>query len=121
MALVVSKKNIGAEDGSAVLFTYDNLDELDLAPAGFEAPEYANKSVQVVGTFGTATIIIQGSNDGTNWVTLSDPQGTAISKTAAFIEQILENTRFVRPLVSTGAGADLDVFFVAQRSSSLRS
>lgn len=71
----------------------------------FEAPDAADRSVQITGTFGSGgTIVIQGSNDGTNYVTLTDPQGNAISKTSAGIEQIEEITRYIRPLVSAGDG-----------------
>ena len=42
--------------------------------------------------------------DGTNWQTLTDPQGNVISKTSASIEAITEATRFVRPRVSAGDG-----------------
>lgn len=63
------------------------------------------RSIQFAGTFGAGgTIVLQGSNDGTNYVTLTDPQGTAISKTAAAIEQIEEVTRYIRPFVSAGDG-----------------
>lgn len=70
-----------------------------------EMPEAADRSVQITGTFGSGgTIVIQGSNDGTNYVTLTDPQGNALSKTSAAIEQIEEITRYVRPLVTAGDG-----------------
>lgn len=66
---------------------------------------YPDRSVQFFGTFGVGgTIVLEGSNDGTNWETLTDPQGNAISKTAKALEQILEHTRFVRPRVSAGDG-----------------
>lgn len=120
MALVITPQNIGKEDGSAKLVKYDNLDELDTAADPFEWVEWADKSVQVIGTFNGGTVVIEGSNDGTNWVTLSDPQGNALSKTAAFLEQILEATRYVRPRVSAGTGVDLDVFFVLRRASGMR-
>jgi hypothetical protein len=120
MALVITPENIGSKDGSAMLVKYDNLDELDTTPAPFEWVEWADKSVQVIGNFNAGTIVIEGSNDGVNWATLTDPQGNALSKTTAFIEQILEATRYVRPRVSAGAGVDLDVFFVLRRASGMR-
>lgn len=65
----------------------------------------ADRSVQISGTFGSGgTVVIEGSNDGTNYVTLTDPQGNAISKTSASIEQIEEITRYIRPKVSAGDG-----------------
>lgn len=67
--------------------------------------DWADYSVQFQGTFGTGgTIIFEGSNDGTNYVTLTDPQGNAITKTAAAIEQVEEAVRYVRPRVTAGDG-----------------
>jgi len=40
-------------------------------------------AVQVTGTFGGATIALQVSNDGTNFVTLKDGTGSDITFTAA--------------------------------------
>ena len=83
-----------------------------------EMVEANDKSVQIAGTFGSATVVLQGSNDGTNWATLADPQGTAISKTAAAIEQVLEHTRYIRAVTSGGTGTDIDVtvFMRGQRN-----
>lgn len=64
-----------------------------------------DRSVQIEGTFDSATVVLQGSNDGTNWYTLTDPQGNAISKTSAALEQISEATRYIRPSVSSAGGS----------------
>ena len=73
--------------------------------APVEMPGSADRSIQFLGTFGAGgTIVLEGSNDGTNYVTLTDPQGNAISKTAAAIEAVLELTRWVRPRVTAGDG-----------------
>ena len=73
--------------------------------SSWEGPDCADRSVAVTGTFGTGgSITIQGSNDGTNWFALTDPQGNAITKTAAALEQITEITKFVRPIVTAGDG-----------------
>jgi len=72
----------------------------------------ADRSVQIEGTFGGATITVQGSNDGTNWQTLTDPQGNAISTTAAKLEQIEELTRYVRVISSGGTGTNVNVNMV---------
>jgi hypothetical protein len=67
-------------------------------------PNRADRSVQVTGTFGGGTIVIEGSLDGTNYVTLTDPQGNSLSKTAAFLEAISEAVRYIRPRVTAGDG-----------------
>lgn len=83
-----------------------------------EHADFGDRCVQITGTFGAGgTIVIEGSNDGTNYVTLTDPQGNAISKTAAAIEAISENTRYVRPRVTAGDGStDLAVTLFARRN-----
>ena len=65
---------------------------------------YADRSVQVFGTFGGASVVIEGSNDGTNWAVLTDPQGNDLSISSAKIEQILEVCLFLRPRISGGDG-----------------
>lgn len=69
----------------------------------------ADRCVQITGTFGGATVLVEGSNDGTNYATLSDPQGNAISKTSAGIEQIEEVTRYIRCSTSGGSGSTITV------------
>ena len=75
----------------------------DGAPIQFGA--FTDRSIQFVGTFGAGgTIVLEGSNDGVNYVVLTDPQGNNISKTSASIEAISEATRYVRPRVTAGDG-----------------
>lgn len=77
---------------------------------------FGDKSVQVTGTFGGATINIQGSNDGgATWANLADPQGTAIAISAAGIEQVLEYTEQIRPIVVGGAGVSVNVYLTARK------
>ena len=66
---------------------------------------YADGSIEFTGTFGAGgTIVLQGGNIPGNYYTLTDAQATAISKTAAALEQIAEVCRFVRPNVTAGDG-----------------
>lgn len=86
-------------------------------------PIQPDKTVHVFGTWDNATLVIQGSNEEgipTAPVTLTDPQGNAISKTVNnFVEVILENTAQIRPKTSGGQGAtDLTVIIVAKGESS---
>lgn len=64
----------------------------------------SDRSVQIAGTADSSTTVLQGSNDGTNWKTLTDPQGNAISTATSLIEQVMELTRYIRPS-SSGGGA----------------
>ena len=56
-------------------------------------------------SFGSGgTCLIEGTNDGTNWYTLTDPQGVALSITTAGIYQVIQVTLKMRPRVSAGDG-----------------
>jgi hypothetical protein len=90
-------------DQDAILYTWV-LTNTNSDGAPITAHEYGDRTVQFTGTFDSATVVIEGANVGT-YTTLTDPQGNALSKTAAAIEQIMEIPRFVRPNSSGGAGS----------------
>lgn len=81
--------------------------------------EFADRSVQVYGTFGGATVTMQGSNDlgpvPTNWNTLTDLQGNALAFTVAGLEMVAEPTCWIRPVVTGGVGASLNVQMFLRR------
>lgn len=88
--------------------------------AAIKAPQFADRSVQVYGTFGAAgNLRVEGSNDGgTTWATLADPQGNALDITAAKIEQLLELTAQIRFRVTAGDGTtSLTVAFFGRRQT----
>lgn len=78
----------------------------------FSAQSVANlpdKTVTVTGTFGTGgTVTILGSNDDTStgtFIGLTDPQGNTISFTADGVETIMENTRWIKPQITSGTSS----------------
>ena len=97
------------------IVTWETLTNANTSGSAVQMPQGADRSVQFVGTFDSATVKLQGSNDGVNYHSLTDPQGNAIEKTAAAIEQITEITRYIKP-VTTGGGAsqDVDVFLLVK-------
>jgi hypothetical protein len=80
-----------------------------------EMTGWADRSIQVTGTFGGATVNIEGSNNGTNWSLLTDPQGNNIALTSAKIEQVMEITRYIRPSVSGGSGTSINIITLVRR------
>jgi len=84
----------------------------------FEGFDWADASVQITGTFGVGgSINMTGSNDGTNYVVLTDPQGNAITKTSAAVEQVSEGVKSFRPAVTAGDGStSLTVTMYARRN-----
>ncbi len=68
---------------------------------------FADKSVQVEGTFGAGgSIAVEGTNDGNvlHYRQLTDPQGTTIAIASAGIKAITEAVIWVRPHVTAGDG-----------------
>ena len=108
-------------DGSVLVYTFSGLNSTDTTGAAIPAAEWADRTVQVTGTFDTSTVVWEGSNDGTNYVTLTDPQGNACSFTAAGLEQVIELTQFARPRVTAGgASTDLTVIALCRRPNNMR-
>lgn len=91
--------------------TYTAMGNADTGTA-FDSYSLKDKTVQAAGTFASAVVTIQGSNDGTNWSTLTDPAGNALTFSSAGIKVILENPKQIRPTTSGGSGSDIDVIFM---------
>jgi hypothetical protein len=92
-------------DGSVMLLTWTGL-----AAAGDigDTQSYANygdKTFICAGNFsGGATVVIEGSNDGINWATLSNRQGTAMTFTGLGMNTSQDKPIFVRPRLTAGTG-----------------
>lgn len=92
-------------DGSVITVVYADMANGDVgAPIDF--PEWADRSVHVEGSpFGTnGTLEWQGSNDGSNYRALTDPQGNALDIQSNKVESISEMTNYQRPAVTDGDG-----------------
>jgi len=93
----------------AILLTWEALGNADQGGA-YTLPFAADITVQAIGTFGSATVRLQGSNDGTNWFNLTQKGGTtAIALTSAGGAAVNENPAYIRPATSGGTGTDVDV------------
>ena len=80
------------------------------------APHLPDKTISAHGTWGSATLVVQGSDDGTNYFTLNDSrgEGNAVSLTADNIVTILENPRYIQVKTTGGTGTSLTVTITAQ-------
>src|SRR5262245_36384796 len=101
-----TKANTTWENEHCLVITWTGLLQGDDGEP-VELPSFADRSVQLIGTFTTGTLIIEGSNEASpaTYATLNDPQGNALSNTSEKIEGILEITRWIRPRVSGGNGS----------------
>jgi len=96
------------------LVKWENLQMGDIGrPVSY--PTYTVRSVQVVGTFGGASMLLEGSNMPTSptYVGLLNPWYGMINLSEAGLKAVLENTYWVRPRIMGGdATTDLDVYFL---------
>lgn len=69
-----------------------------------QSAHFSDKTVQVSGTLSGASVIIEGSNDGTNWYPCSDLQGDLINIVSPGLTLVAENPLYIRPNVSGGGG-----------------
>lgn len=123
MATVTPTVNndVAKDGGSVISFTWAlTTADFDGAPA--DIPAYPDRTWQVVGAFGgTGILLPQGSNDGTNWATLSNLASTPVSISAAGLVGTAERTSKVRPILNpVGVGATVTVTLIARRATPLR-
>ncbi len=81
------------------------------------SPGNPDRAVQVSGTFGGATMTLQGSCQATPtvWATLHDPSGADLAFTAAGLKAVLENPTHIRAnLTAVGVGASIAVNMVSR-------
>lgn len=113
MATIAVAKTSGQAQNPTYL--WETLTETNLDGAGIEIADSADRSVQVTGTFGGTSVAMQGSNDGgTTWAPLLDAFGAAVVFTAAGLKQIMTLAKEIRPLLTGGAGTDVDVTVFAK-------
>jgi len=90
--------------GDTVVIAWPALATTDTGfPAKYGA--HADRTVQFGGTWGAGgAAVLEGSNDGVTYHTLTNPQGDPISASAAALFAVAEATKFVRPRVTGGDG-----------------
>lgn len=89
--------------GAAFLNTWQVLLAGDEG-APISGAQYTDKSMQVSGIFGGASVSLQGSNDGVNWSVLHDTQGNSLTASTSKLAVVAEATRYVKPVVTGGDG-----------------
>jgi hypothetical protein len=78
---------------------------------------YSDRSVQVTGNFGGASVTIGGSNDGETYHALSDLSGEPLTLTAGALKQVVELPVFIKPRVFGGDGStNIKVILSGRRS-----
>jgi hypothetical protein len=112
MATITPTKNPANPHHDLAIWT--PVTEADTA-AGTQLLGNGDRTVQVLGTFGSATVVWHGSLDGTNYAPLQDAEGDAISFTSAGIKTILEAAPYIKPVISGGTSQSLTLLAAAGR------
>ena len=123
MATIAPARTLLDDDGSVVKFVWQNLNAANNVGAAIAFTQWADRSVQVIGTFNSTGIMLwEGSNDGGNsWFTLTDPQGNPINKASSALEAVTEIVQFARPnITNAGVATDLTVAAVLRRANPMR-
>lgn len=105
LTAVVVPRNLSYRGVSVTQWT--NLSTTNVDGGWLELPRFTDRSIQVSGTFGAGgTVTIQGTNEPgqTNPVALTDQAGVTLALTAASLKIVLQNSTFIRPLVTGGDG-----------------
>lgn len=109
---------VSAMSGEVRTITWTGVSTADTATAvgPYNAGKGAIRSAVTFGaTFGGATAVLQGSIDGVTYATLTDLAGNAVSATAAKVQEFSSSCMYFKPVVSGGAGDDVDIV-LAMRS-----
>jgi len=79
-----------------------------------EVPTWVSHiSIQATGTFNSETLMLQGSNDGTNYADITNLNTSEFSFTAAGILGYIP--RYLRPSFSGSSGGDVDVTLLMRK------
>src|ERR1051326_4103317 len=102
-------------DRGTMTITWSNIGDSDTCTAATGA-RWPDKTVSVRGTFSSATVVIQGSDDNSNWVPLNDSrgEGNSLSFSSADIRTVTENPTYIRPSSTGGSSSSTTVVLVCR-------
>lgn len=94
-------------DEGVVIYTWADLDS-GTSDTGAPAllSDEGDVDVQLTGTLSGSAVVMQGSNDGTNWSAITMAPTPLV---AATISRLGQRAKFIRPSITGGTGADLVV------------
>lgn len=88
-------------------------------PISFAGNGMGSVSVQVTGTWGAGgALVIEGSNDGVTYFTLTDLANAALSLSANALKTLSDAPAYIRPRVTAGDGTtNLTVVIAIQKAA----
>lgn len=105
--------------GNCYLHFYEALTTANHTGVAFSLPGATERTFHAFGTWGGATLSIEGSMDGTNYAILKNRAGTAASLTADGVLDVYSNALYIRARLTTvGVGADVDCYVLSRKRAS---
>jgi hypothetical protein len=103
-------------DGAVITFTWGPFtNNTDVGTAMGHA-EYSYRTYIVTGDFASGgSVVLEGSNDGTNWVALTNRQGTAMVFTAPGMNTSQDMPMFARPRMTAGTSTGITIIAACHR------
>lgn len=97
-------RQIDPDNGSVIKSTWNDLVSGNNVGISVKMPQHVDRCVEIRGVFDGATVVLEGSNGGTAYATLTNPAGSALSFTAAGLKQVVESPLYIRPNVTANVG-----------------
>ena len=119
-ALTTSTQDIHG-DGSVIQVVWNHLDATNNVGAAIAFSQWADRSIQIQGTFNNAAVVWEGSNDNGNaYLPLTTPQGNVLNVATATLAAVTEVCGLARPrTTSGGVNQDVVVSAVLRRATQL--
>jgi hypothetical protein len=107
--------DISTTDGGDLLLTWSAVTESDTFQQYELAEAVSEISVHVTGTFGGATVVIQGGNVTSAMLNLVQIGGAAASCTTADIFSLLDRPLFIQPSHSGGSSESVTIYMLVRK------
>lgn len=103
-------------DGSVITFTWGPFTASGDVGTAMGHPQYSYRTYIVTGDFSSGqSVTLEGSNDGTNWVPLTNRQGTAMTFTAPGMNTSQDMPFYTRPRMTAGSSTGISIVVACHR------
>lgn len=101
-----------------VMVTWNDITQGDTV-TGANIASYPDQTVIIDGSFGGATVFLEGAistttGGGGRWLTLTDAFNNAISATTTTIKNVLQTPVWVRPRLDAGSASSITVYLIGK-------